>query len=305
VNMRSGPAETFPPETQIQPGQAVTILSRSDDGGWLNVSLPDGTSGWVRADLIALDAVPVPSATSSPTATPTQTLTPTITLTASPLPSGTPEPSETLPPSETPLASATPTITPTERVLPPSWTPGPAFTPTPPESVALARVISDSSVNVRSGPGTTFTPVGTAAPGDTFQVLGRNDDGSWVRIDYPNLEAGQEAWIADFLLEISVEDVAATEEASAYNPQTLQLLLSIGPGAGGNFLQVGTPEATEEVTAEAPPTPDATPTPSVLVAQASDEARWSAMNIGLLFIIGVIILGAVVNISRAILRRGR
>jgi hypothetical protein len=147
-------------------------------------------------------------------------------------------------------------------------------------------------------------------------VLGRNEDGSWVQIDYPDLEAGEEAWVADFLIEISIEEVGGDD--SAMNPQPLTLLLRIGmgPGAGGNFLQAGTPEATEEMTAEAteestaeaqaaatPPADVSVPETSAV--QSLGDARWSAMNIGLLFIIGVIILGAVVNIARAILRRGR
>lgn len=313
VNMRSGPGENFEAEGQLNPGVAVTILSRSEDGTWLNVSLPDGTMGWVRSDLIAVDDIPVPSATSSPTNTPTITLTPTATDTATPEPSGTPVPSETPLPSETPTQTLTPSITPTERSLPPTWTPGPAFTPTPPETVAVARVISNSNVNIRSGPGTTFAPVGAAAPGATYAVLGRNEDGSWVQIDYPDLEADEQAWIADFLIEITVEEVGAEDEA-ALSPQSARLLLriGIGPGAGGNFLQVGTPEATEEATAEATAestaeaTAEASESSSVPEATASnDEARWSAMNIGLVFIILVIFLGAVVNIARAILRRGR
>jgi hypothetical protein len=69
-----------------------------------------------------------------------------------------------------------------------------------------------------------------------------------------------------------------------------------------------TAEATEESTAEAqaaatPPADVSVPETSAV--QSLGDARWSAMNIGLLFIIGVIILGAVVNIARAILRRGR
>jgi hypothetical protein len=150
-------------------------------------------------------------------------------------------------------------------------------------------------------------------------VLGRNDDGSWIQVEFPDLAEDQEAWIAEFLLEVGVE---AEEESQ--QPQGL-LIVMAGPGFG-LLAQV---EETEEVEAatqapasatptlalpsptaeaaatEAPPAASATP----LVADSMSalplaEARWNAMNIGLLFIIGVIILGAVVNIARALLRRG-
>jgi hypothetical protein len=160
--------------------------------------------------------------------------------------------------------------------------------------------------------------VGTAGPGDTFVVLGRNDDGSWIMIEYPDLAEDQEAWIAEFLLEIGVEDEDARQ------PQGI-LVAMAGPGFGLLAQSTVTEEAATE-TRDAPTTTPtlaiASPTAEIAVTEAPPaatatllvadtmsalplaEPRWNAMTIGLLFIIGVIILGALLNIARALLRRG-
>ncbi len=238
VNLRSAPSESAEIAATIRPGQAVTILDQNDDGSWLNISLPDGTSGWVFAALVAKDAVPVPSATSSPTNTPVPTDTPTRQPTTTALPSFTPIPSSTALPSATFTPSDTPTPTATERpTLPPTWTPGAQVQASPTiSSIVRARVIANSSVNIRSGPGTTFAAVGAAQPGDTFDVIGRNEDGSWIQIDYPDLAEGQEAWIAAFLVDISVDQ----GEDSAYSPGQVVAMMA-GPGAGMILMQAETP----------------------------------------------------------------
>jgi hypothetical protein len=151
----------------------------------------------------------------------------------------------------------------------------------------IARVVADEDVNVRSGPNTTFAPVGAASPGDEFVVLGRNADGSWIQIDYPGLVAGQEAWIADFLLEISVQEV---DDDSAARPERFMVAMA-GSDFSGLFAQA---EPTAPV--ELPPM-------TVEQAIPRAESRWYAMNLGLLVIIVVIIVGTLLNIARAILRR--
>jgi len=237
------------------------------------------------------------------TAEPTQE--PTVAPTATPLPTDTPAPTATDAPSATPVPSATATPIPTDTPQPTATSAdvtGPA-----PETRAIARVVADSTVNVRSGPNTSFAPVGSASPGDEFVVLGRNADGSWIQIEYPDLVAGQEAWIAAFLLEISVREVPAPSESSGL------LLAMAGPDMNlGRLLRqevTPTPEDGEDtgtgeetVITEEPAIPEET-TPLVPASQA--EKRWYAMNLGLVVIIIVIGLGTLVNVGRALLRRGK
>lgn len=224
------------------------------------------------------------TATTAPTegvaATSTPQASPTTAPSATPRPAtATPEPTETAVPTETP---------------PPTATPVPSATP---QTEVVARVIAQETINVRGGPNTTFGPVGTASPGDEFVVLGRNADGSWIQIDYPDLLAGQEAWVAAFLVEITVREVPAEQESSA-----LVIVMAGSDMSLSRLLaQDATPTAEEaatvlESTASAPAT-------SSTLAQS--ERRWYAMNLGLVVIIVVIVFGTLVNIGRALLRRGK
>lgn len=62
----------------------------------------------------------------------------------------------------------------------------------------LGTITGDSNANVRSGPGTGFDVVTTAAPGSEVEVSGRNEDASWLKITVD----GTEGWLASFLLSV-------------------------------------------------------------------------------------------------------
>lgn len=69
----------------------------------------------------------------------------------------------------------------------------PVATPTP----TPYRVAVDSSVNLRSGPGTEYARFGVAQPGDTFEVIGYEAGSpyNWLKVRYD----GGVAWIAESL----------------------------------------------------------------------------------------------------------
>jgi endonuclease/exonuclease/phosphatase family metal-dependent hydrolase len=102
--------------------------------------------------------------------------------TPTPAPDSTPAPSPT--PPSAPAASPTPFPTATP---PPTATPRPTVPPTP----AIPTVLD--SANLRSGPGTAYAVVGSAADGQPLIVDGRNAAGDWLHL------AGG-AWIAAFLV---------------------------------------------------------------------------------------------------------
>jgi uncharacterized protein YgiM (DUF1202 family) len=302
INVRSGPAANAAIVTGIAPGTEVSILDLTGD--WTNIRLADGTEGWVAAELVQVtDAT---GATQEPTEAPTlapPTNTPAPTETDAPEASPTTAPTEIVAPTATSVPSATPV---------PSSTPPPTATSVPsatPVTEVVARIISSETINVRSGPNTTFAPVGTANPGDEFPVIGRNSDGTWIQIDYPDLLSGQEAWVASFLVEITSVEVRIAPE-----PDRLLLVMAGSDMSIGHLLAQDEP--TEEATAEAEAesteaveaTSEAAPAEATIVSVQAipyAEQRWSAMNLGLAVIIVVILFGTLVNIARALLRRGK
>jgi len=116
-----------------------------------------------------------------PTSTPMPTFTPTPPLSAiMDIP-----PTATIAPTNTPAAASQPA--PTDTPVP---------TPTP---VLAPRVSLAQTVNVRTGPGTAYPRIGEVTNGYTADILGRNNDGSWVQINY----SGGQGWVFASLTQIT------------------------------------------------------------------------------------------------------
>ncbi len=58
-------------------------------------------------------------------------------------------------------------------------------------------VVSSVSLNVRSGPGTSYPVIGRLAPGQKALVEGKNADGSWWQIEFPP-ETGSYGWVSAY-----------------------------------------------------------------------------------------------------------
>ena len=79
--------------------------------------------------------------------------------------------------------------TPTEiaYVLPPAWTPTPTRPPTlTPIPTSTPFWTIKRTVNVRSGPGTTFPVLGSLNQNSAVVIVGRSADGTFVQIQYPD-----------------------------------------------------------------------------------------------------------------------
>ncbi len=101
-------------------------------------------------------------------------------------PTPTPKPTQVIPPTPVP---PTPVPPPTPTPVPPTPTPVPP-TPTPIPPKATTKQL----VNVRQGPGTNFT-VAAQMPKDTSAiVLGKNADGTWLQIAFP--DAQRPGWVS-------------------------------------------------------------------------------------------------------------
>jgi uncharacterized protein YraI len=131
--------------------------------------------------------------------TPTRTAWPTFTPTAPfDIASFMPTPTNTPAPTDTPPPTATPTESP------------PTATPAEPASAPEARVTT-ASLNVRSGPGTAYSRLGQVTNGHTSDVLGRNDDNSWILINY----SGGKGWVSATYAQIEgdIDSVEVVEVA--------------------------------------------------------------------------------------------
>ncbi|MBK9122056.1 MAG: SH3 domain-containing protein [Chloroflexi bacterium] len=233
---------------------------------------------------------PTATATATATSTPTHTLTPTNTATPSRTPTITPSPTLTFTPSATFTATSTPTVTPTDTptVEPttgstqavsatPSRTPsatattGPAATSTPtptPTSAAtddlVAVVIAPTRINVRAGPGTSFPVIGSAGPGDRLPVLGFNEARTWVNVEVLGPRSG---WVSASLVRIE-GDTSAIPVVSVPRP-------ALGMSVNAQFAD----------------------------ADEMDEARYSAIYVGVVVSAALIMIGTIIGVIRGIARR--
>ncbi len=102
-----------------------------------------------------------------------------------------PEPTKAVEPEATP----TPTPEPTPETTP-EPTVAPTATPEPTRVVAQAdgmqAVVTNNVLNVRSGPGTNYTLQGQVSRNDKLKVLGKNAEGTWIKVVTPS---GSEGWV--------------------------------------------------------------------------------------------------------------
>lgn len=121
INLRSGPGANYPSKDFLFQDETVEVIARTSGDVWYQVIRPDGSSGWVSADVVDIvddvDPASIATAVTTPTAPPR-------------LPTNTPLP----PPTSTPLPPPPPTNTPlpppTSTPIPPPDTPTPVPPPT-------------------------------------------------------------------------------------------------------------------------------------------------------------------------------
>lgn len=121
---------------------------------------------------------------------------------------------------------------------------------TAPVAPALAATpslkVETDLLNVRSGPGTDYGLVGSAEMGQTFNIVGRNADGSWYQICCVN---GQQGWVNSELTDEDNEELAPVVAAPAA-PQPVAAAPTTAPAAQPAAPQ---PEPTATPAPAAPP----------------------------------------------------
>jgi spore germination protein YaaH len=124
---------------------------------------------------------------------------------------------------QTPTATPTPTPEDSgEKEAEATPTPTPEPTPTPTKEVEISEteaeaVVSNSLLNLRSGPGTNYDRVGQVRQGTKLKVLGKNAEGTWIKIETPG---GTEAWVILTYVDINVslDSVAVAQAPAAPTP---------------------------------------------------------------------------------------
>jgi uncharacterized protein YraI len=62
LRLRHSPTTLAAILQELLPGTPLGVLGRSEDGAWLNVTVPDGTTGWVSAAYVVMGGGNVPTA---------------------------------------------------------------------------------------------------------------------------------------------------------------------------------------------------------------------------------------------------
>jgi len=141
-----------------------------------------------------------PTFTSTP-AKPKPTVTPGGAAAQAPVPAGQAQPAQALTATVAPTA-APPTPEPSPTPVPPSPTP----------EKASMTVSSPGATNVRSGPGTAFAKLGEVQQGQSFEITGKNQVGTWWQFSFN----GQPAWISGEM--VSANAAAKSVQVAASVP---------------------------------------------------------------------------------------
>ena len=178
---------------QLPTGTALTAWGRNADGSWLVVTATTGAAGWApTANVVVfnVDGLPVLDGTQTATVTEQsgaqsgaqaggQTGTP---MTAESTPMPLPEGVEGAPTSQ-PVEGTPPTVV------------GDGV-------IAATVLVTDSRLNIRSGPGVEFGIVAKSEGGDVLQVTGRNRAATWIEVVVDEADDGF-GWVAAEFVELN------------------------------------------------------------------------------------------------------
>lgn len=129
-------------------------------------------------------------------------------------PTKTPKPTFTPTPDWTPTLVVFDTATPDQPTATVEAAPGQTETAVP----STARLTANQTVNVRTGPGTTYPAIGRLSSGDSFDIAGKNPAGDWLQFD---LE-GRTGWVFASLVSISGDTDAVQVAQNIAPPPTSQ-----------------------------------------------------------------------------------
>ena len=267
LNVRTGPATSYPVILTTPQGSQLTVLGQDVTGAWLSVRLSNGTEGWVARFLTDFTAT-VPTVTTPPLAPPAVVPTDAATIvTADPAsrvnirsgPATAYQVIRTVP-AGTQMTVLGQDVTTTWLSVRLSdgtegWVarfltdftaavdelPAPALTQpplAPPATVTGTAPAVTPLINIRTGPATAYPVIRSVPSGTQLSVLGQDVTGAWLSV---RLSDGQEGWVARFLTEYT-----GTAPTVATPPLTQPPLAppATTTGVAGLPIQLGLQDAT-------------------------------------------------------------
>ncbi|MGA2490757.1 MAG: SH3 domain-containing protein [Anaerolineales bacterium] len=147
---------------------------------------------------------------------------------------GTSEPVTKEPLRDTSVATASPMLFPSQT---------PTDTVVPPTMKAIPQTIEGTltiEVNVRSGPGTSYTSLGQLNAGEKVQIIAREGTGKWYQILYPAASGGL-GWVAAQFVQIAAGTevpLEATPTETGPSGRVVQRL-NVRSGPGMTFTSLG------------------------------------------------------------------
>ncbi|MCA9961822.1 MAG: SH3 domain-containing protein [Anaerolineales bacterium] len=215
LNVRSGPDVAYPSVAVVNGGTQLNLIGRSSSNVWVKVSLADGQQGWVNASLLILSAdisylpeASAPALTTSPQAVinggalnvrsgPGVGYNVVATVYGGQVVNLLGRSSGNSAWVKVSLSSGTQgwlNITFTQ----PNVTVNDLPVVDGPPALATAEVIV-AAANVRSGPSLDYASTAVIYQAQVVNLLGRNGDGSWVKVQ---LASGQQGWVNTSLLKL-------------------------------------------------------------------------------------------------------
>jgi uncharacterized protein YgiM (DUF1202 family) len=259
LNVRTGPAATYNSIAIIYQGQYVTLLGRWATNNWVLVRLWNGTEGWVNSVYLQT-GVPVsqlPVIGGAPAATPTPDQpaagpvavvnTGALNVRNGPGP-GYASVAVVTSGQQLLLIGRNANATWAKVQIPngvQGWvnvyyiqTSVPVVNlpvvDAPTDPGQAVGVVITGAVNVRTGPGAQFNSIAVLSSGTTVNLIGRNADGTWVKVRLYN---GAEGWINASYLQtnipvasLPVVETPAPQNAAVVNVGALNV--RYGPGTG-------------------------------------------------------------------------
>ncbi|MBK8049551.1 MAG: SH3 domain-containing protein [Anaerolineales bacterium] len=237
----------------LDSGDALQIMGRSNDGEWLAVNTDAGES-WVKAasviafglDRLPIQELPVAIPTGSGHSTSVTDAT-SLAMTV-PVGAGSTDGAGALSPASTQdIAAGASAALATSSELAPSTSAlveAPASArrrscPAVAAPLTATVTLEDSRLNVRSGPSTDYKVLAKAEAGDVFTVVGRTENGDWLQVE-PADESGASGWAAAEYLQIDgdasslpVVDVDAPADPTEATPATSNSANTTAPAVAG------------------------------------------------------------------------
>lgn len=177
VNLRSYPSLAGELVGHAKQGEQFQIMAISNDGQWVRVCCPLGSSETTRQSWVAMEFIAL-----EPAFVPVQTVVPLTTVVTQPIPAA------------AVIAAASQAV---------------------PSADTVSGTVNSALVNLRSGPDTTYATVGQVSEQTRVTITGRNAAGTWWQICCP-AGAPPASWIsAEFIDLAATKEDAMRQVATA------------------------------------------------------------------------------------------